>query len=366
MTVTGRPASGRTGRVRSARLTDLAAVGELSRLSHSGDQSPAAGIRTLGLPVGSSHVSVFSLFRLPLGAFLPNDMLYVFEERGKLAGLARVEHEGLRDEWTIVELDAIDNGTAGDIRFRLVQHLLRDATKRGGIRFHVACSDEGGNVELFMQAGFARYGEERILYRAPDQALPQTPTLAQAAELGIRAASPLDALELDRLYRAATPTPVVRLEDYRLRDWERQGGHWRVPRSALTPILRLADVEAFVQESPGRRTVAGGSLLAFCQIGVAKDEQPHYIRVICRPDHDPSGLIAYGLAAIAKNRIHAGPTGARSAHGARRCQRCAQLRGTAGSPARGEWLPGVASVSLLMKEMAERVPNRRLFRSASR
>ena len=179
-------------------MTDLAAVGELSRQSHAPDPENA-GMRTLGLPVGASHVSVFSLFRLPLGALLPSDLLYVYEERGRVAGLARVEHESVRDEWTIVELDAIDNGTAGDIRYRLVQHLLRDASKRGGIRFHVACADESANVDLFMQAGFARYGEERILYRAPDKARAKASGRSDPAEHGIRPVAPIDALQLDRL-----------------------------------------------------------------------------------------------------------------------------------------------------------------------
>jgi hypothetical protein len=42
-----------------------------------------------------------------------------------------------------------------------------------------------------------------------------------------------------------------RRASYRLGDWERQGSQWRVPRSSLTPILRFADVEAYVQEAPG-------------------------------------------------------------------------------------------------------------------
>ena len=109
---------------------------------------------------------------MPLGAFQPHDQLYVYEEDGRLAGLARVERDSARDEWTVVELDAIDDGEAGDIRFRLVQHLLRDGSRRGASRFHVACADRGGNVELFMQAGFARYGEEAILFRSPGAALP--------------------------------------------------------------------------------------------------------------------------------------------------------------------------------------------------
>ena len=65
--------------------------------------------------------------------------------------------------------------TAGDIRFRLVNHLLRDGSKRGATRFHVACADEDDNVELFMQAGFARYGEETILHRADDEPWPELP-----------------------------------------------------------------------------------------------------------------------------------------------------------------------------------------------
>jgi len=348
---TRRSTTGRGGRVRAARLTDLAAVSELSRISHSADGASDGRMRTLGLPVGSGHVSVFSLFRLPLGAFLPNDLLYVYEERGRVAGLARVEHEAQRDEWTIVELDAMDNGIAGDVRFRLVQYLLRDASKRGGMRFHVACADEGGNVELFMQAGFARYGEERILYRPPDQPYVEPLGAAEARERGIRPAVPLDALELDKLYRAATPAPVARLEDYRLPDWERQGNHWRVPRSALTPLLRFADIVGFVQQAPG-----GEALLAFCQVGVAKEEQPDYMRVISRPEHDPSDLVSYAIGAINEHirsrrldraRLHRSDRGVISAVRSYEAPLDRRLEETGFSR--------VAVVSLLMKEVALRV-----------
>ena len=169
--------------------------------------------------------------------------------------------ESQRDEWTIVELDAIGSQDAGDIRFRLIQHLLRDGSKRGVVRFHVACADADGNVELFMQAGFARFGDEHVLLRPADQPLPDTMSDEEAAACGIRQAVALDALPLSRLYAAVTPQPVQRLEAYRLVDWERQGTSWRVPRSSLTPILRFADVEAYVQEAPGggpRRHAAHG------------------------------------------------------------------------------------------------------------
>ena len=283
-----------SGKVRPARLTDLAALGELSRLS----QGDGTETRSLGLPVSGPPIGVFSLFRLPLGAFRPHDLLFVYEEQRRLAGLIRVERETFRDEWTIVELDAVGNGYAGDVRFRLVQQLLREGAKRGASRFHVACADADGNVELFMQAGFARYGDEIVLFRPSTAALPKPIPDADAAAQGIRPASPTDALAIARLYATATPQPVQRLEAVRLADWERQGNQWRVPRSSLAPILRFADVEGFVQESPDGGK--DGTLLdGFLQIGVAKEDQPHYLKVLVRPGIDGSPLVRYGLGVIA-------------------------------------------------------------------
>ena len=343
--------SQRTGKVRAARLTDLAALGELSRLSHSPEMRDGR-VRSLGLPVSASQVSVFSLFRMPLGAFQPNDVLYVYEEDGRVAGLLRVERDTQRDEWTIVELDGIGLADAGDIRYRLVQHLLRDGSKRGAARFHVACADDDGNVELFMQAGFARYGEERILVWPADEPLPAPVTVRAAAESGIRPAAPLDALQLSRLYAEATPLPVRRLEAYRLPDWERQGIDWRVPRSSLAPILRFADVEAFVQE---RAEGDGTSLGGFLQIGVAKEDQPHYLKALVRPDHDAGALIRYGLGVIAERTGRAG----RSSQGSARQQGVISPVRTYESPLdrrlEQERFAPIATVSLLLKETLVRV-----------
>lgn len=289
--------SARPGKVRIARLTDLAALGELSRLA----EREAQETRSLGLPVSGPPIGVFSLFRLPLGAFSPHDLLYVYEEAGTVAGLLRVERDGHRDEWTIVELDAIGAATAGDIRFRLLQQLMREGSRRGAIRLHVACLDRAGNVELFMQSGFARYGEELVMVRPADRPLPEPMGRDEIAAARIRPTTPLDALALSRLYEATTPVPVRRLEAYRLVDWERQGGAWRVPRSSLAPLLRFADVRSFVVEAADGGD--DGTLLdAFVQVGVAEADQPHYLKVIARPGADPSGAIRLGLGVIAEHR----------------------------------------------------------------
>ncbi len=343
--MSGPPIARRPGKVRAARLTDLAALGELSRLC----QSDGAETRSLGLPLSGPPIGVFSLFRLPLGAFRPNDLMYVYEQDGRIAGLVRVERESVRDEWTIVELDAVGMADAGDIRYRLVQQLLREGAKRAAARFHVACADRDGNVELLMQAGFMRYGEEQILARPPEKPLPAPWTDKRAAAAGIRPAGQLDALALSRLYAVATPNPVARLEAIRLADWERQGNHWRVPRSSLAPILRFADVEGFVQELPGGGR-DGTELAGFVQVGVAKEDQPHYLKVIARPDADAAALVGFGLGVIAGATAK---DGRHSEHGV-----IAPVR-TYESPIdrrlEEAGFDSIASVTLLMKETLVRV-----------
>ncbi len=168
-------------------------------------QSDGADTRSLGLPVNGPPIGVFSLFRLPLGAFRPNDLMFVYEEEGRIAGLVRVEREAVRDEWTIVELDAVGMANAGDIRYRLVQQLLREGAKRAAARFHVACADADGNVELLMQAGFMRYGEEQVLVRPGGRALPEAWPDDRAAGCRIRPATSLDAAAAVAAVRASPP-----------------------------------------------------------------------------------------------------------------------------------------------------------------
>jgi len=143
-----------------------------------------------------------------------------------------------------------------------------------------------------------RYGDERILFRPSGQALPEPWTDTHAADCRIRPTAGIDAIALSRLYASATPQPVQRLEAFRIIDWERQGTNWRVPRSSLAPILRFADVESFVQETAGGGK-DGTALDAMIQVGVAKEDQPHYLKVMARSDADVSPLVEYGLGVIA-------------------------------------------------------------------
>lgn len=346
------------GKVRAARLTDLAALGELSRIAQAED----SGSRSLGLPVNGPPIGVFSLFRLPLVAFRPHDLLFVYEADRHVAGLVRVERESWRDDWTIVELDAIATAEPrttsgpGEIRYRLVQQILREGQKRGAVRFHVACADADDNVELFMQAGFARYGEERVLYRPPDQPLPHLMSDEAAAKARIRPARPIDAPALMQLYSAVTPQPVQRLEAFRIHDWERQGSNWRVPRSSLAPILRFADLDGFVVENPD-----GMRLDGFIQTGVAREDQPHYLRLLGRPDVDISRLIEYGLGVIAGQTER---NSSRPNHGVLAPVRTYEAPADRRLEEAG--FGEIATVTLLLKETLVRVAEPRLVPSAVR
>jgi hypothetical protein len=342
-----------TGKVRAARLTDLAALGELSRMA----QAEGSGSRTLGLPVNGPPIGVFSLFRLPLVAFRPHDLLFVYETDRHVAGLVRVERENWRDDWTIVELDAIGGSRPGEIRYRLVQQILREGQKRGAARFHVACADADDNVELFMQAGFVRYGEEHVMYRPPDQPLPRPWTDDEASAARIRQARPIDAPALMSLYSSVTPQPVQRLEAFRIPDWERQGSNWRVPRSSLAPILRFADIDGFVMDSPD-----GSRIDAFIQTGVAREDQPHYLRPLGRPEVDMTPLVEFGLGTIAGLAEKAGS--GQPNHGVLAAVRTYEAPANRRLEESG--FAEIATVTLLMKETLVRVAEPSLVPAAVR
>jgi hypothetical protein len=146
-----------------------------------------------------------------------------------------------------------------------------------------------------MQAGFARYGQERLLFRGTETALPPAWSDDETRAAGIRPCAPLDALPLARLYASVTPQPVLRLESYRLSDWERQGSGSRVPRSSLAPILRFAEMESYVQVAPGDGT---GAVAALLQLGVAREEQPHYLKILAGPGTDVSAIVGFGLGLL--------------------------------------------------------------------
>ena len=160
-----KPAEGRQGprrppdRPRRARRAVAAVPGR-------SDRRPArSACRSAAAPIG-----VFSLFRLPLGAFQPHDLMYVYEEAGRLSrpdpGRARLRPRRVDDRRARRDRLAARPATSAS---GSCNQVLREAAKRGPWRLHVACADQDGNVELFMQAGFARYGDERILHRDGDQ-----------------------------------------------------------------------------------------------------------------------------------------------------------------------------------------------------
>ncbi len=281
------------GKVRVARLTDLAAMGELSRLC----QEKSAETRSLGLPVNAARIGLFSLFRMPLGAFRPHDLLYVYEEDGRIAGLLRAEREGHRDEWTVVELDGVGLRRPATSGSGSIQQLLRDGARGGVGRFHVSAPTRTATSSSSCRPDSPATARSGSCSARPASSCP-TPWERRAVprrrhprgHAGRRAG---DASALHR----GDPAPVQRLELVRPIDWERQGHQWRVPRSSLAPILRFADVEAFVRATEDGD---GGRVDAFLQVGVAKEEQPHYLKVVADPAGDASDLIDFGLGVIAE------------------------------------------------------------------
>ena len=113
-----------------------------------------------------------------------------------------------------------------------------------------------------------------------------------------------DAVALFRLYNAVTPLSRASRSIASPMGMA-PGRSCRAP-AGLTPILRFADVELFLQEAP-EGAADPTQLQGFVQVGVAKEDQPHYLRVLVRPGTDATPLIRFGLGVIgtrAERRDH--------------------------------------------------------------
>ena len=120
----------------------------------------------------------------------------------------------------------------------------------------------------------------------------------------IRPALAADAVALFRLHQSVTPAPVARLEMLRISDWERQRRLARrgraSPRSCGSPTSTCSS------RRPRAAAKDGTQLDGLVQIGVAKEDQPHYLRVCARPERDATALVRFGLGAIAARVAKAG------------------------------------------------------------
>ena len=186
-----------------------------------------------------------------------------------------------------------------------------------------------------MQAGFARYGEERILYRSPEHACRSRPMAAD------RPPSRASARR-----RRSTPTSwtgcTARPRRRRSRDWRTTAfptGSARVRtgacharrsrRSCVSPTSRRSSRKRGAERDRER-----------CSASARSAWPRRTSRTTCEssaaPDHDPSDLIDYGMGVIAERHASAGQIArAIAAIGARRRQRRADLRIAARSASRG-------------------------------
>ena len=236
-TMTERARTRSTGKVRAARLTDLAALGELSRLCQSdGAETPLA--RAAGQRPADRRLQPVP----PAARRVPAARPAVRVRGGRPARRARPR--GARGRPRRVD----DRRARRDRHGRRGRHPLppRPAAPARGRQARRGALPRGLRGHR-RQRRAVHAGRVRALRRGAHPVPARRPrpagTVADEARGrggGSGSATQLDALALARLYAVATPAPVARLEAFRLADWERQGAHWRVPRSSLDadPALR--------------------------------------------------------------------------------------------------------------------------------
>lgn len=293
-------------RVRLARITDLAALVEISRHAQRAAHDGSGTIRSLGLPIAPAALSLYQLFRMPLSLIRSSDSIWVHQRGPILDGLARVERD-VDGDWTIVELAAEDDAA----RARLVTRVAREAGRHGVVRIHVACREDDATLSVLSAAGFQTYARETLYALPPDrearaEATAHVHERPDRVGLPLRAARAGDALSIAQLMMRITPPAVARVELVGARDWERAAaGEW-APRASISPLLRLVSGSAFVVDG------ASGEIDGWIHLGIARElgeEHPHTLRVMTRPGVDPSPLISASLAEIAAGATRAGSGG---------------------------------------------------------
>ncbi len=280
-------------RVRLARITDLSALVEISRRAQRALQEGSDEMRSLGLPLGPAALSLYQLFRMPLSLIRSSDSIWIHQRGAFADGLARVERDE-RGDWTIVELDAVDDAARG----RLLVRVAREAGRHGVVRLHAACAEDAATLTLLGSAGFQPYVRETLYVRKGG-----LPIVSSGARTVLRPAQPSDALRIAQLMSATTPPAVSRMELIDAREWDRAAAGTWAPRASITPLLRLAEQSAFVVDG------AAGAIDAWVHLGVAREsgeEHPHALRISLLPGVDAAPLIQAGLAEIAERATRAG------------------------------------------------------------
>ncbi|TMB84420.1 MAG: hypothetical protein E6J39_03975 [Chloroflexi bacterium] len=321
-----------TGTIRAARLTDRQALIDLSQRAHAAGD---AHRRSLGVPAPTTTRPGISLATL-IPTWLPlrpPSVHLVAESDGRLVGSCRAIEEPHRDDWVITELDASDGPMAAEVRWALLQALIEEGAKKNVGRYFAACSDVRENLELFGQASFMAYAQEEILYLAAASERGPRSWLRKlvaregrsrsqsngAREAGspthstehwgethalddrhvtLQPAGAPDAWHLFDLWTHATPPAIARIEGYSAADWDSVGHEAIVPRSSLSPILQITEVDAWLMPHDQR---AGG----FAQHGACR-ESPHYLRFLIRDGTDGVAFLRALLDAIGPDAATAG------------------------------------------------------------
>ena len=243
--------SGRSGKVRVARLTDLAALGELSRLCQQRDGRHALA-RPAGQRAADRHVQPVPPAARRVPAARPAVRL---RGGGRPVGPRPGRARDVRaTSGRSSSSTRSGMAEAGDIRFRLVQHLLRDGAKRGRDPLPRRLRRRG------RQRRAVHAGRLRPLRRgaAPVPAARRDAARAVDRRAGRRRPGSGRPSRSTR-WRSPGCTPPPRRSRSSVSrptgcgDWERQGSGWRVPALEPRPDPPLRRRRGFVAETPRRR-----------------------------------------------------------------------------------------------------------------
>ena len=192
-------------KVRPASLRDLAGIERIYQRAGaqiSPEEPPAARL--------------WSLLSQTLRALVPltsETLLYVAESEGGVIGFIQATAHPSAPVLQVVNLCVVDGEDPERVAPPLVQHLTNQALERRVHRLFVRLPQPDPLTPIFRMQGFRQYATEFVLYaETPRPVTPATPA-------GIRSARGGDLRRLYHLYRKVTPLGVAQLEAPTYPEW---------------------------------------------------------------------------------------------------------------------------------------------------
>lgn len=251
---------------RSVRPTDLVALVSLDGRVYPNE---ACTWDRLGRPRERPRILDSAL--VPWFSFATGRHTWISVQGQAIRGLVSARRRGNRTAW---EIDCLIAATDDErLVGNLFQQVCAEAAAAGVLRIFLRLDRRSELGAVARRAGFVPYAEEALL--CCNEPVPETPL---PAELSVAPYKTVDAFALYRLYNAAVPEPVRRIEAPTFQQWQAIAERRTIGRTSQNLVVRRAGDPIAHIRSSRERCLAKIDLLVHPSVSA---ELPALISLAC-------------------------------------------------------------------------------------